>query len=193
METKIGLHLKVTLRSLEQLQTDMELLTRKNGHWIWLTDDREFNDLDFVQSIINQNGVKVITDSIRLLEKDIVDAFITNNYENIPALKKKYPNIKIGGLATDIAGCKNTEYFGGSFVYLGPIDQIGTDHYTTLIPKEPDYEWRFLDIIIPVFGYGTINSNQLTELTHQVNLAGFAAHNHDFKLLSKHTFRFDLD
>ncbi|MDX1349624.1 MAG: hypothetical protein R3279_05220 [Putridiphycobacter sp.] len=196
MTATFGLHSKVNYTSVKALENACLLLSNYKIKWLWLSGDMMAlrKDLILVNKLLTDYCINIITDSIEILNSPIsCKAFICRQYEDIATLKTTYTNILIGGLANDIAACKNVEYYEGDFVYFGPVDEIGLEPFTTLIPKEPDYEWRFLDIIIPVIGYGRVNSSNLTTLTETANLSGFMSPIETIDNHAKQTLRFVLD
>ncbi len=192
MKTAFGLHLKIDFKSIQGFLQDIALLDNNGQKTIWLTG--KTNDirrnLDEINALIDEKGLSIIS-NITFYKIGIkTNTAICDSFAHISTLKKQYPSLTIGCVANDIADCKNIEHFKGDFVYFGPLEKIGTSPYITLSPEKPDYEWRFIDITIPIIAFGLTSSDTLDNLTKKANLFGFATAGSEFKNLNKTSYRF---
>ena len=193
MKTNFGLHIIIDFKTVSDFENSIKLLNNESKKYIWLKGGipNIKPHILALNHIIQKTGVLVITDSEELLEEGLnLAGFICADFKDQPAKKNQYTHLKIGGIAHDVADAKNIELYKGDFVYMGPINDIGTMPYMTLIPEKPDYEWRFLDITIPIIGFGKISGHTLEAFSKQVNLSGFSCHENEFKNLSNLSLRF---
>lgn len=189
-----GLHTIIHFDNISNFESEINLV--KPQKYIWLTGNE--NDIiknsSTINNIISDNNLLIIVESEKILKEKInVFAFVSKNYESIKLMKSRYPYLKIGGIADNLADAKNVELFSGDFLYMGPLDTIGQIPYISLIPKEPDYEWQLIDISIPVMSFGHCSSQKLTELTNKANLFGHAFDVKQFTELSESSYRFTID
>ena len=193
MELNFGLHLKIEFTNISEFHDNIEKISKQTSKYIWLSGIPKTIKpyIAEINEIIAKTSIQVITELEDLIDDGLnIHGLICDNYKSIGDKKAKYAELIIGGLATDVVDAKNVELYGGAFVYLGPVDKIGKMPYVTLIPKEPDYEWRFLDITIPIISYGELKSKALLNLCEIVNLSGFACSIKNIDTVSKSTYRF---
>ncbi len=194
IETAIGLHAIIHFNTIEIFNLDINSLNATKYVWLKGNDNVIIENCHAINKIGKQNGIRFIVQSESILGKKIdIFGLITYQYEAIKSLKSQYPNLNIGGIANNLAAAKNVELFSGDFLYLGPLDAIGQSPYIAIIPKEPDYEWQFIDITIPVMSYGVSDNETLQTLTHNVNLFGHACPSQVFNELSETSYRFTSD
>ncbi|MFK8046431.1 MAG: hypothetical protein AB8B72_13125 [Crocinitomicaceae bacterium] len=177
MTTPFGLIIQCDLGSFHDFEMAAEAVNAQKIKWIWIKgNDSEITPhLEAVNDLIQKEKLKVFCESTTLIQSGLIaEAIIIDDFKEITELKKDHPTLLIGGVANDLARSKNFELFEGDFVFLGPVDEIGENPYITLIPEKPDYEWRFIDITIPVIGFGMIEPKKLESFCKIVNLSGFA-------------------
>lgn len=194
IKTPFGLHAIIHFDTISKFKLDISSIKHQKCIWLKGNENNIIKNSEIINKIVTDNGLFIIVDSELVLEEMInVFAFISKNYESISLLKTKYPQVKIGGIADNLADTKNIELFAGDFVYLGSLDTIGTSPYIAITPKEPDYEWQFIDITIPIISFGKSDYKLLGDLTNKANIFGHACSIEQFKALNKSTYRFTSD
>jgi len=192
MKIAFGLHLRIGFKNIQDFQSDIRLLENQTQKTVWLTGEENQikKQVQEINKVIDEEKLLIISETTFFELGLNVSALICRNFNDIDLFKNKYPNLKIGGIGSDIAECKNIEHFNGDFVYLGPLEKIGVSPYLILTPEKPDYEWRFIDITIPVIAFGMSSLDTLSDITEKTNLFGFGAVNTEFKKLAKVGYRF---
>ena len=146
-----------------------------NTKYIWLKNAQKIapNQINEFIDLLEAYQLKVLIEEDIDLAKNLkVEGVLTNEAENIIEYKKENTNLKFGVIANDIAESKNGELFGADFIFLGPFEKIGLEPYVSLSPIKPDYEWMFLNIIIPIIPFGDINVNDEEELISTCKIGG---------------------
>jgi len=193
MTNPFGLIIQCDFSTIHDLEMAAEAAQITENRWIWIKgDDSEISsNLTAINQLIKTTKLNVFCQSKFLIEQGLsAVALIIEDFKEIAELKKNHSKLLIGGIAADLAKSKNFELFKGDFIFLGPIDEIGENPYITLIPEKPDYEWRFIDITIPVIGFGIIDAKELKEFSKTVDFSGFICKIQDFQKYHSSQLRF---
>lgn len=101
---------------------------------------------------------------------------------DVEGIRKKHPNLIIGGLATTVADCKNWELLQVDFIHLTTANQnnlngglhpiLGSEVVQNLISKEENYGWMIMSLNTPVFVAGLSALNELNELVKNASVYG---------------------
>ncbi|MFD1551797.1 hypothetical protein DNU06_02135 [Putridiphycobacter roseus] len=166
-----------TFHQLEQFKVFIHTLSNLKTKNIWLKNTAviKTNEYPAIKALIRTHELNIfIEENLSLAQSLEATGLLTHDAEKLTSLKAAMPTIKLGVIANDIADCKNAELFEADLVFLGPYEEIGLAPYLNLSPVKQDYEWMFLNIIIPLIPFGTINKIEEKELFEKCILGGIA-------------------
>ncbi len=122
----------------------------------------------------------LVKDNIDFANEINADGVLISDLDrDLSTIRSSYPNLLIGGLALDLADCKNWELKEVDFIQFGIPNSdsnqnviLGSEILQDIIPREEEYGWMILSLNKPVFVTGIKNFQELKSLHSKTNVYG---------------------
>ncbi len=174
------------LKDHPSLENQLMDLIQAGIHGIIINPNFENFDVSTLKKIRNLCNSRIdlfLDDALELAnEYNFTGVILSEEGHSIGEIRKTYPNLKIGGKATNLAECKNWEMQNIDFIeFCPPTNQrttpftkqiLGTESFTKIFPKEEVYGWMILSLNVPVFATGIHQLDSIKELIDTTSVVG---------------------
>ncbi|NOQ71595.1 MAG: hypothetical protein GQ574_06325 [Crocinitomix sp.] len=135
---------------------------------------------DFRQEKRSNKVNYLVKDDVDLADKLGLDGVLISDLErDLSSIRISHPNLLIGGLAYDLADCKNWEMKGVDFIQFFMPENgsqqvviLGSELLQDIIPREEEYGWMVLSLNKPVFVLGVADFEELKLVYDKTNVSG---------------------
>ncbi|MFT5818985.1 MAG: thiamine monophosphate synthase [Crocinitomix sp.] len=137
-------------------------------------------ETDFKQEKKSNKVNYLVKDDVDLADKIGVDGVLISDLErDLSSIRISHPDLLIGGLAYDLADCKNWEMKGVDFIQFFMPENgspqgviLGSELLQDIIPREEEYGWMILSLNKPVFVLGVSDFEELKLVQEKTTIHG---------------------
>lgn len=122
----------------------------------------------------------LVKDNIDFAKEINADGVLLSDLDSdLSTIRSSHPNLLVGGLAINLADCKNWELKNVDFIQFAiPSNNskqniiLGSEILQDIIPREEEYGWMILSLNKLVFVNGVTNLEELKSIRAKTNIYG---------------------